>query len=57
MPSHPYDPLLVAVLRRTLARIEEEFTPDDHALLELKAAILRVLVRIEEPDPEDQSAA
>jgi hypothetical protein len=57
MPSHPYYPLVVAVLRRTLAQIEEECTPDDRALLELKASILRILARIEGPEPEDQPAA
>jgi len=58
MPFHPYYPLLIAVLRRTLAQLEDELgTADDTALLELKASILRILVRIEGPEPEDQPAA
>jgi hypothetical protein len=51
-PEH-YHPLLIAVLRRTLFQIEDELgTPDDHALLELKAAILRRLAGIENQDTQ-----
>jgi hypothetical protein len=58
MPPHSYYPLLIAILRRTLAQLEGELgTADDTALLELKASIMRVLARIEGPKPEDQPAA
>lgn len=57
MPPHSYHPLLIAVLRRTLEQIEDELgMHDDQALVDLKAAILRILARIERPDPQTQPA-
>jgi len=57
MEAQRHHPLLIAVLRRTLFQIEDELgTRDDGALLELKAAIVRILARIERPEPESQPA-
>jgi len=50
MKSPSYNPLLIAVLRRTLEQIEDEAgMAHDAALRELKTAIIRILVRIERP--------
>ena len=55
MQSLSYNPLLIAVLRRTLDQIEDEAgTTHDAALLELKGAILRILARIERPKSQPE---
>jgi hypothetical protein len=44
MSFHEYHPLLIAALRRTLARIEADFGgSDDNALTEVKSTIIRAL--------------
>jgi len=59
MPSHPYFPLLVAVLRRTLAEIEGDLGlgANDEILNNLKVSILRILARIEGLEPEKKPRA
>ena len=58
MEREPYHPLLFAVLRRTLFQIEDELgTPDDQALLELKATILRTLAGIEDRESSRRTTA